>query len=1681
MRNKLKSLKSLNPRLTKIAINEIVNNQEGYIPFLKNDIFQSIASRFYTQVKKNPSNISVISGDECLTYIELYSFSNAIATRIIELKANERSGIGLLFEPGIEMIAAMFGSLISTNYYVPLDPDYPFERLVYMVKDSGIKVLLTNEANYKFAIKLIKYANIEYVRVIDISEQINIQNDELEVNALEDDYAYILYTSGSTGKPKGVVQSQKNVLHFIKEYTNNLKINYNDRLTLLSSYCFDAAVMDIYGALLNGARLCIYNIKKEQDNKSFISWLYKQEITIYHSVPTIYRYLISHISEKEYISYVRMVVLGGEAVNFTDYENYQKNFSDNCFFINGLGPTESTVTLQNILMKGEVFSKQNIPVGYAVEDTEVILQNDNSIDSYLTIGEIIYKSEYLALGYLNMPELTYKVFTLEQDAKTRSFKTGDFGRRLLNGSIEFIGRKDSQVKINGVRIELQEIEYNLKKHPLIKDVIVTVINLHDASDKILVVYYISDTYIDNSNLISFLQRYLSDYMIPSYYIKLDQYPLTSTGKINRGALPLPDIHDRLKVGPENEIEKELADIYANILGVSDESICIKTSFFELGGNSLSTILLLSRIHKKFGVKLDFKKVTQDSRIETLAKIVEKENLTEFINILPIEKKEYYPLSFAQKRLYILQSMAPEKTYYNIHQISLIEGEIDIKKIELIFQKLINRHDIFRTCYKIVNDEIVHIIKENIDFTISFYEGDGSDDKVALLIKKFIKPFNLSKPPLIRVGLVKISSLKHILIMDIHHIISDGFSQQIILKDLANYYKKTNNLLPLLLQYRDYVSWQYSKKEKFLRDKQKDFWVKELVGELPMLDLPVDFDRPEIYNPDGAIEYFEFNEIISQKIKTIAFQQGVTTFMVLVSIFKIVLSKLCNQEEIIIGVPIAGRKHTDLENIIGLFANTLVLRSFPRRNLRFQEYLLQIKEISINAFDNQDFPFEELVDNLNLKRDTSRNPLFDVTFLMQNTDIGYKSNTNIVDSVIKPFEHTINNSKFDLSLVCIEKAKKISFSFQYCTRLFEQQSIFNIINYLKKVSDEIEKNLNKKIKDIEILSIEEKKRLLFGFNSTDMKFSEDKTIVDLFEEQVNLFPDKIALIINDYQLTYKEFHNKASHLATYLKSYNVCTDTFVGILAERSLEMIIGILGIIKAGAAYLPIDTKYPIERINYLLRDSETNVLLIASDLDTTKLHVKEIIDLRIPRPIKKIDNQISCNITPNNLAYLIYTSGSTGNPKGVMIEHGSVFNLISSQTKDFRINSSERIFQFSSISFDASVEQIFLAITNGATLVLVTQSILFNQVKVVEYINKNQVTHIHAVPSYFLSFDFSSCPSIKRVISGGDTCFTSFLIKYTHIDFWNEYGPTETTVTSIQYKSIIAKSKKIYNNVPIGKPIGNTKAFILDEDQNTVPINVYGQLYLSSKGLMRGYLNNIDQTGDKFVISPFNKKDLIYKTGDIAKWLPDGNISFLGRNDQQIKIRGFRIELDEIESHLIGYFSIESCVVIAKEQNKEKHLVAYYSSLEEIQATDLKDYLLQSLPDYMVPVHYVHLKEISLTSNGKIDRKALLNLEIELKSEYVAPSNLIEEKLVEIWSEVLGRDKKEIGIRSNFFELGGHSLKATILLSKIHKEFDVEVPIIEIFRKPIIQELSLIIEIISNISSGQEDSNLKKERIIL
>jgi len=1589
-----------------------------------------------------------------MSYAELLDQCRRTAVFLRRKQLAARTIVGIMTGDRALIIPAMAGIMNAGAVVVPLDGELPDQRLEAMIRDMGLEHVISSRqdrlpaALERCGVK--HYFHEDILAAVTPGEAAGYVCPEQD----EDESLYIYFTSGSTGTPKGIVGRNISLLQFLEWEIREFRIDEHTRVSQLISPYFDAYLRDIFIALLAGGTICIPPAEEDIFSpEKLTAWIQDSRINLIHCVPSVFRVINNGALAPGMFPDLKLVLLSGEKIIPSELTSWYSTMGDRIQLVNFYGATESTMIRSFYRIRPGDAGLPKIPIGVPIDDTELLIaRKDLKPCNTLVPGDLYIVSKYVSKGYLNAPELTaerFLPFETEKLGKVTAFRTGDKGRKLPDGSIELLGREDRQVKIRGVRVELDEIEAILHRSGLLRQA--AVVAQTDEKENVSLTAFViaAEEAVPEKalkeDIFHYLQAFLPPYMLPSDVFVMSEFPLLGNGKINYKALPALVKTERELVAPANPTEEGILAIWKGILG--DKPISVEDSFHHIGGNSLTIMSLIAKIHAAFNVRISLSDLFRHTTVRRQAEFVQNASQEKAAAIPKAGMMDGHPLSFPQRRLYFLYEMDNRSLAYNMPQAIRLGGTIDIDRLNEAFRRLIARHASLRTYFEVVNGEPVQYIADWPEFEVQLIDANGREPRE--LVKEFVRPFNLHKAPLIRAGLIDLSSADHVLVVDVHHIVSDGMSQNLLIRDFMGLY--SNIELPLLpLDYVDFATWQRDGSRQVSMARQREFWINEFSGELPVLELPTDFARPSIKSYEGGMIPFELDAETTAALRGMAEREDVTLFMVILSLFGVLLNKLSHQRDIILCTPIAGRHHEGLENIVGMFAGTLPLRLSLHDDMRFRDILQHVKLKTLACFDNQDYPYEELIDDLKVERDNSRNPLFDVMLAFENF---HRWDMELPGLTHQPLDMDHSVSKFDLTMFGTEMDGRIVMNFEYAVKLFKETTIRRLADYFKKIVSTVISDGEMLLGNIDIIPDGERSRLLHAFNRTEREYDREETIHGIFEQEVNKHPDMPAVVFEDSVLTYGELNARGNQLARRIGQVTGGHKGFVGVLIRRSDKLMAAIIGILKSGNAYVPIDPEYPAERIAYIVENSRLSAVVSEAALKEVysglPVHIP-VIDVADTRLLTEDRTNLPEQTTSSALAYLIYTSGSTGKPKGVMIEHRNVVNFMHGMCDRIPLSGGDIMLCLASISFDMSVGETLLPLMSGLTMVMASAVAQKDIDQLIRSILYNKVNILHISPSHMkliLSHPDgrTAMEGVKALMVGAEP-FPPELLKEIKASYegriFNMYGPTETTVWSTIYECTHS------DHILIGRPIANTTIRILDHRQRLQPIGITGELYIGGDGVARGYWENGELTEKKFIGDPTGQGGKVYRTGDLARWLDDGNIVFLGRIDNQVKIRGFRIELGEIESQLVAYEPIQEAVVLAREKDGEKQLVAYYVAGQEIESSVLRELLSRRLPSYMLPMYYVYLERFPRNPNGKLDRKALPEPAASTGGGYVAPVTETEHKLLDIWAEVLKMDKALIGVKSNFFELGGHSLKAILLVNKINRAFQTEVPLKMIFQ---------------------------------
>lgn len=1637
---------------------------------------------FEEQVKRTPDAIAVVYENEQITYAELNSSANRLASYLSSQGAFEDQSVALFVERGLDMITGLLAISKTGATYVPLDPIYPKARLFLIVDDAKPVIFLTQRS----LMDSIPETTGKIIFIDDRSAYSEVSSHNLSFGNSQKP-AYILYTSGSTGKPKGVPITQHAVVNLVNSMSKLLHFNAQDILLAVTTISFDIAELEMYMPLFVGAKLVIATQETATDMELLSEKIEETKATIFQATPVTFKMLmIQGWKGKQDLK----LIIGGEALS----KELVRYLLPRCREIfNGYGPTETTIysVVRNLTVEdseGEGY----VPIGRPLDNTTLYVLNKKLIPVPIGIpGELYIGGDGVSHGYLNLPNMTDERFVpnpFGNNPEEKIYKTGDIVQYFSDGNLVFLNRVDSQVKIRGFRIELGEIESAIAQFNTIKDNVV-IVREDIPEDKKLVAYIIlkETGEPDFAELRQFLTTKLPEYMVPVAFVKMDKFPVTLNGKVDRKILPKPDKSisqiSVKHVAPVSENEKKLTMIWTEVLKI--ENTGITDNFFELGGNSLIAAMLISRINKSLGIRLPLRTLFEKQTIIEIANEIDSQNLT--IKSSEVKPKivhvdsdtNVFPLSPGQKRLWFVENFEPGNRAYNLPFDYSIKGELDELILEKSIETLIKRHESLRTVIQTSGGEPVQKVLEPTPFQLKVENLEHLSEEIKMhQIDQYsdeneLHIFDLETDPLFICKLLKIKGTDWILLMNIHHSISDGWSMKIMVDELSLIYSALKQQKPVILPklpitYSDYAIWQNNWLKGDECKSQLDFWINELKGAPELLQLPMDFQRPKNQTYDGDEVQFTIDIETAKQLQSFSQQHDGSLFITLLSIFNTLISRYISQEEFVIGIPIAGRIYEEQESLVGMLINNFPLRITPLENMTFPEMFEMCMKKFYLAYNNQLLPIDRIIEELKVTRTSNIPPLFQIMFNLLDM---FDEEISLSDSKMKMIDKRRHIAQFDLSLHIYQTGKSLNCVFEYNTNLFKRSRIERMAGHFLEIVKSLMKEPEQKIRKIQLLTENEKKLILGEWNATTAEFPKDKCVHQLFEEQVLKTPESIAIIDDRKKITYSQLNEKANKLARYLHDSGAKEGSLISICMERSTDILVALLAVQKAGCTYIPLDPIYPKDRLALILEDGNPALMITEKKLleSLPKTETRNIFIEEFEAYQDYSAKNTNFSVNPNTVAYLIYTSGSTGKPKGVQIEHFSLVNFLNSMAKKPGITSKDVMLAVTTISFDIAGLEMYLPILYGATIFIASQETSMNPDLLIQKIEASQATILQATPVTFRMLNSAEWGGSKRlkILCGGEAMPKELaydLIKKCG-ELWNMYGPTETTVWSTLEKVEIDENDKI-GYVNLGKPIDNTFIYILNTEFQPVPVGYPGELFIGGDGLARGYFNLPAMTKEKFLPDPFSDKPgaRMYRTGDLVQQTESGKIEFLNRVDSQVKIRGFRIELGEIESAIAQFGTIKNNVVIVREDTPgDKKLVAYIIKKEdqEIDIAELRQFLKTKIPDYMVPSSFVFIEQFPLTPNGKIDRKALpspLVMAPQQTKIYLEPQTETERKLAAIWSDVL--KIKRIGTDENFFEIGGHSMIAVTLMVKIEKELGKRLPLAILFDHSNIHDMAQLIE---------------------
>ncbi len=1645
---------------------------------------RSIQQRFEDQVRKAPDAIAVMHEGNHATYRELNARANQLAHYLRARGVGPDVVVGLCLERSIDLIVALLAVGKAEGAYLPLDPDYPVKRLELILEDARIRVLLTRTE----LLTRLPSAHPHTVCLDSECEAIARLSETPPPHIGTDgNLAYVIYTSGSTGQPKGVMIEERSLVNYVEAFSKHIGLCPGDRVLQFASIGFDTAAEEIFPCLAAGGTLILRNSRMLDSMERFLDTCHEWRITVLDLPTALWHELVARmeIDTLTLPPSIRVVIIGGERALPHVLARWFALVPRAVRLVNTYGPTEVTIaaTLGDLTpSSAAIGSSQEVSIGRPLAQIQVYVLDSNLRPVPVGVtGELYVGGVGLARGYVK-PELTADRFVESPSwiaSQPRLYRTGDLARWCVDGTLEYRGRADRQVKIRGYRIELEELESILASHPDILQVAVAV-REDLPGDKRLVAFIVprAGSDLSISRLKLDLKETMPGYMIPSAFVELEALPKTPHGKLDRRALhvALDSRASKLDVtsayvAPRDATEDMLAHMWGEILHVRD--VGVHDNFFELGGNSLLATQLVSRVQSLVKAAVPLRLVFESPTIASLAQLIHQiardaDPLDETPPMARIPRGNPVPLSFAQERMWFLHQLAPDSSAYNIPASVRLHGPLDKAALRCGIAELVHRHESLRTTFGEADGRPVQHIHAVLDpiWTDEDLRGIVRErrEEMALQIAttEARRPFDLKHGPLLRILLIQLEDEEHIILLTTHHIISDQWSYGIIARELVENYNAhcDGNIRParpeLEFQYADFVQWQRTWLRGSILDKQLSYW-KDRLTDLSTLSLPSDRPRSAAHSFHGDHVSIDLPWALVNKLKQVGVREGATLYMVFLTGFFALLHRLSGQQDLVVGTPIANRNWLPIEGMIGTFVNTLVLRTNVAGDMDCLRLLTKVRQVTLDAYAHQDLPFEKLVEELHPDRSHGGLPLVQVLFNFANTPF---ARTDFKYLSWSPYEISRGAAQFDLALSIDPMASQKAY-LEFNTDLFQRTSIERWLRHYRTLLEAMVEMPTCPVSRLPLLTASERAQVTVEWNATRAVY-DTQPFVQLFEEQARRYPLHVAVTCDEEQLTYAELNHRANQLAHYLHGKGVAPEVVVAVQLERSVDLLVSLLGILKAGGAYLPVVPGLPAKRVAVMLETGQA-ALLVTTNLLNPAIPRHQIPVVLLDQEANAIDAQSTADIPPSagpcNLAYILFTSGSTGQPKGVEIEHGSLTNFLHSMRKEPGMGADDMMLSVTPLSFDIAGLELYLPLLVGGSIRLANRFQAVDGAWLAKQLDEGYATIVQATPATWRMVVQSGWRGRRdvKVLCGGEALPRDLARQLTDRSnsVWNMYGPTETTIWST-----LDRVQPSDDAVSLGRPISNTQVYVLDANREPVPVGVPGELYIGGAGLARGYRGLSQLSTEKFSANPFIPQERVYKTGDLVKWRMDGRLEFVGRMDHQVKLRGFRIELGEIEAVIGTYPTIVQCVAIVREDVPgDIRLVAYVtlnsSGISDVR--DLKGFLREQLPDYMIPAAIVTLDAFPLTANGKVNRHALPlppETPVQTSAELHGPRDRVELQLVAIWEQVLGI--APIGIRDNFFDLGGYSLLALRMFSAIEQIFGKRLPMALLFQAPTIDGLA-------------------------
>ncbi|MFP2931860.1 amino acid adenylation domain-containing protein, partial [Pyxidicoccus sp. 3LG] len=1633
---------------------------------------------FTEQARRTPGAVAVELEGRALTYSELDERSNQLARHLLSLDLGTEPRIGVCVTRGLELVVGMLGVLKAGGVYVPLEASYPAQRLSFLVEDSGLAAVLTQQALVSGV-----PAGSRPVVCLDFDwEHIARQPADAvsERVVSPDGLAYIIYTSGSTGRPKGTLLHHRGLVNTALAAAAGLRLGPGERALQLASLAFDASMWEVFSALLSGATLVLASSEQLMPGDALQGLLSTQRITTLSATPTVLSFL-----RPEELPALRTVASVGEALP----PGLARRWATGRLLLNAYGPTETTICAS--MTRGPV-DPARITIGQPFANTRLYVLDARLRPLPVGVpGELYIGGTGVARGYLGRPELTAERFVPDAfgtEPGARLYRTGDRARWLQDGALEYLGRLDFQVKVRGIRIELGEVEAALVKHPAVKEAVV--VAREDAGDTRLVAYVVT-TEQDAAALRDWLRERLPESMVPSAFVALETLPLTSNGKLDRKALPAPDLNAASDgfVEPQTPLQQQLAAVFREVLRV--ERVGLHDDFFLLGGHSLLATQAVTRLRAQLGVELSLRAFFE---APTVARLAERLDATPgTVPSLPLQPLPRSPeggdaleVSYAQQRMWFMDQLQPGQVAYNMPAALRLLGPLDVDALRRTFAEVVRRHEALRTTFVTREGrplQLIHAAPATWPLAVEDLSALEPSAREAALQRRMSEEahhaFDLARGPMLRTALLRSGADEHVLVLCMHHIVSDGWSLGVLVREVGALYAalkqgREASLPALPIQYADYAAWERRVLEEQALAEQVEWWRSKL-QDAPVLELPTDHARPVTRSLRGATHFLTLPAELTAALEKVGQAQNATLFMVLMAGWQALLARYSGQRDFCVGTSVGHRNRPELEDLIGFFVNPVAMRARLDGDPTFSGLVRRVREEALGAFAHQDVPFDRLVEALGGERDMSRTPVFQALFVLLNTELQAPSLPELQAQVLPLATDT---ARFDLTLALMERGGVLEGQLEFSLDLFTPDTARRMVEHLVVLLTAVAHGASEqRLSQLPLMNAGERHQVLVDWNDTRTELPANATVHQLFTAQARRTPNAVAVEHDGRTLTYAQLDERSNQVAHHLRSLGLGAESRVGVCMHRSLELPVALLGVLKAGGCYVPLDPTYPAQRLAFMFDDSGVAAVLTQESLDDELPAGSQpvvCLDAEWNVIARQPKHAVDVTVSPDHLAYVTYTSGSTGTPKGVAIPHKGVVRLLIG-SRFVSLGPDEVVLQLAPLAFDASTLEIWGALLHGGRLVMfpaatldlaeLAQALTRHQVSVLwltaalfDQMQQHQPEALARVPRLLAGGDVLPVPRVRERLAQGRSII-------------NGYGPTEGTTFTATHR--LSPGEEPGESVAIGRPISNTQVYVLDDALSPVPVGVPGELFIGGDGLARGYLGHSALTAERFVPNPFASTPgaRLYRSGDRVRWKADGTLQFLGRVDFQVKVRGFRIELGEIEASLRAHAAVaETIVVVREDVPGDKRLVAYVTP-ETVEVGALREHLRRHLPEYMVPSAFVALESLPLSPNGKVDRKALPAPVLNPSASEVVDTGslpLLQQQLVSLFREVLRIDR--VGPKDDFFELGGHSLLATQLVTRVRAQLGVELPLRMLFEAPTVAQLAERVEALLMHSSRTE-----------